>query len=127
MAPYGIRVVPAEWQPSMPLPFTQAMHDTKTLEQGTRILLYREGIIGEGEVHAFAIRPSEWPAQTTADLPAALKQADYLQPISLLYTREEPLAPDEVRKALGDESFPQGDVWLPIAREVYEKLANWPY
>ncbi|MEP7293032.1 MAG: hypothetical protein ABI835_14715 [Chloroflexota bacterium] len=126
---YGIKVVPPEWEKAMPLPFSKAEHDAAKLEQGTRILLYREGegIIGEGEVHGFAIHPKEWPAPTTEALPPSLAQADYLQPIGLLYSREDAISPDKVREALGDPAFPQAASWRPIEREVYERLANWPY
>lgn len=127
MVAYGIKVVPREWQHSMPLPFTQAEHDSETLEQGTRILIYRAGvgIIAEGEVHGFAIHPRDWPAQTTADLPAEFAQADYLQPIGLLYTREEDvLSPAVVQTALGEEQTLAS--WQPISHEVYAQLANWP-
>lgn|GEM_PF-5297597 len=127
MALYGIKVVPAAWEHSMPLPLSKAEHESGTIEQGTRILIYRagEGIIGEGEVHAFAIQPSEWTPQTTENLPPELAQADYLQPIGLLYTRDDAIVPKDVQAALGDDQ-PLND-WQTISREVYEQLANWPY
>jgi hypothetical protein len=126
MALYGIKVVPATWQYSMPLPFSEAEHKGTEIEQGMRILIYREGegIVAEGEVHAFAIRPSEWTPQSTAGLPAELQQADYLQPVGLLYSRDDAIGQLEVQAALGAE--PLRD-WQVISRDAYQQLANWPY
>lgn len=126
MALYGIKVVPAIWEYAMPLPFTQAEHNAVEMEQGMRILIYRAGagIVAEGEVHGFAIRPSEWNPQTTADLPPEFQQADYLQPVRVLYSREDPIPPSEVQAALGDGQVLQD--WQGVSRETYSRLTNWP-
>jgi hypothetical protein len=126
---YAIKVVPPEWQETMPLPFNKTTHDYSKIDQGTRVLVYRsgEGIIGEGEVHGFFLRPDEWPAQTTANLPASLAQADYLLPLGMLYTRDRVISPDGVRDLLDDRSFPQSiEAWRPIGEDLYEALTRWP-
>lgn len=110
----------------MPLPFTEEEHNAVEMEQGMRILIYRQGagIVAESEVHGFAIRPSEWNPQTTADLPPEFRRADYLQPVRVLYSREDPLAPTEVEAALGDGEKLKD--WQAVSRETYSLLTNWP-
>lgn len=127
---YGIKVVPPEWEETMPLPFGESVYDAAKLEQGTRVLIFRpgEGIVGEGEVAGFAIRPAEWKMPNPLHLPAALAQVDYLQPVRLLYTRKDSITAEQVRKVLNEPLFPaSSDVWRSLDRDVYQQLANWPY
>lgn len=127
---YGVKVVPPEWGDTMPLPFTKAEYDSAKPEQGTRILIYRygEGIIGEAEVDGYVIRPAEWVPQSTAHLPPSLAEADYLQPMRLLYTRQDAITPERVRKALNDSTFPpSADAWRLLDHDVYQQFANWTY
>ncbi len=129
MSRYAIKVVPPEWQEPMPLPFNKNTHDYSKVEEGTRVLVYRsgEGIVGEGEVHAFFLRPDEWPSQNKGNLPASVAQADYLLPLTMLYVRDRVVTPDGVRDILDDRSFPQSvDTWRPIGSELYDALTHWP-
>ena len=129
MTRYAIKVVPPEWQEPMPLPFNKTTHDYSKIDQGMRVLVYRsgEGIIGEGEVRAFFLRPDEWPSQSTAQLPASIAQAEYLLPLAMLYQRDRVISPDGVRDLLDDRSFPQSaDTWRPIGEDLYEALTHWP-
>ncbi|MEO8396602.1 MAG: hypothetical protein ABI700_26650 [Chloroflexota bacterium] len=129
MSRYAIKVVPPEWREPMPLPFNKTTHDYSKIEEGTRVLVYRsgEGIIGEGEVHAFFLRPEEWPSQNKEHLPPSVAQADYLLPLAMLYVRERVISPDGVRDLLDDRSFPQSvDTWRPIGSDLYDELTRWP-
>lgn len=129
MIRYGIMVVPPEWEEAMPLPFDQAVFDEAKLEQGTRILIYREGegVVGEGEVAGYAVDPARWTPATVEHLPPSFAQADVLQPVRLLYTREDALTPDEVRQALEQPDFPHGHGrWQALERDAYARLADWP-
>ncbi|MBI1257743.1 MAG: hypothetical protein GC204_09755 [Chloroflexi bacterium] len=127
MSRYAIKVVPPEWQDTMPLPFNKTTHDYSKIEQGTRVLVYRsgEGIVGEGDVEGYFVRPHEWPTESAEQLPPALAQADYLLPIAMLYLRERVISPDKVRDLLDDRSFPQGiDTWRPIGLDLYDELTH---
>ena len=128
MTLYGIKVVPPEWQDTMPLPFDKASHDASGIEQGTRVLIFRrgEGILGEGEVHGFFIHPREWTGESKEDLPASLANADYLLPVGMLYRREDVIPPQTVRDALNDPAFPSGDGWRTIDQDAYGRLTNYP-
>lgn len=125
---YGIKVVPHEWQDTMPLPFDKAAHDASKIQEGTRILVYKqgEGIVCEGEVRSYFLRPHEWARQSTDDLPDSLADADYLLPLSLIYTREDAIAPDAVRKALYDPHFPDRASWRALDSDTYRRLNNFP-
>ena len=59
---YAIKVVPPEWDDTMPLPFDKAAYEQAKLEQGTRVLLYRdgEGIVGEGEIAGYPVEAARW-------------------------------------------------------------------
>jgi hypothetical protein len=124
---YAIKVVPPEWRETMPLPFNKTTHDYNKIEQGMRVLIYRgsEGIVAEGEIDGYFLHPHEWPAQSMENLPPSLAQADYLLPIALLYRRERPISPDDVRDLLDDRSFPPGgDTWRPIGLDIYDELTD---
>jgi hypothetical protein len=125
---YAIKVVPPDWTDTMPLPFDKAQHDKAKLEQGTRVLIYRdgEGIVGEGEIAGFAVEPARWVSASLEHLPPSLAQAEILQPVKLLYSRENALTQQEVRHALEQPQFPQGADWLSLDRDQYARLANWP-
>ena len=127
MSRYAIKVVPPEWQETMPLPFNKTTHDYSKIEQGTRVLVYRsgEGIVGEGDIEGYFVRPQEWPAQSREQLPPVLAEADYLLPVAMLYLRERSISPDKVRDLLDDRSFPQSiDTWRPIGLDLYDELTH---
>jgi hypothetical protein len=128
MTEYAIKVVPAGWEHTMPLPFTKAAYDQSGIEQGTRVLIYRqdEGIVGEGEVHGFVVQPRAWPQDDKSGLPLALADADYLQPIGVLYMRDSSIPPQVVRETLGDLAFPLREDWQPLSSDQYHTLTDWP-
>ncbi len=125
---YAIKVVPDEWTETLPLPFDKATHDALKIEQGTRILIYKhdQGIVGEGEVHGFFIRPREWSHEATDDLPDSFTRADYLLPVGMIYTRADAISPDAVRKALYDPHFPERTTWRALDQATYSRLNTFP-
>ena len=128
MSRYAIKVVPPEWQETMPLPFNKTTHDYSKIEQGTRVLVYRsgEGIIGEGEVRRLLSAPARMAVRKAREqLPPSVAQADYLLPLAMLYLRERVITPDGVRDLLDDRSFPQSvDTWRPIGLDLYDELTH---
>ncbi len=134
---YGIKVVPAEWELDMPIPFTQAEHELArdTIENGTRVLVFKgspvNALVAEGEVHGFFIRPAEWTASATDGLPPSIANADYLLTLGVLMSRSTDASMfslEEVRRALDDSTFPRRDgEWRPLDDEHYRRLIrDWP-
>lgn len=135
MIQFTLIVVPPDWQIDLPVPFNKATHDIwrDRLESGTRIIFYhpeQQAIVGEGEVNGFFIRPAEWPASSSADLPASVSSADYALPVRVLFQRAaESLIPlSEVRRVLKDETFPIniGEI-RELDSAAYDDLRrDWP-
>ncbi len=125
---FAIKVVPAEWQHDLPLPFDRATHDAIDLQQGTRILIYQrgKGIVGEGEVDGFFVQPDEWMPSSKDDLPVLLADAEYLLPLRMLYSRRDPIPPSSVQQVLDDPAFPNAVLWRPLSRNEYERLNSFP-
>ena len=124
MTRYAIKVVPPEWDYSMPLPFSRTMHDYNRIESGMRVLIYRSGvgIVGETEINSPFATPNEWPSDLIDDMPGAVASADYFLPLGGLYYRGKVIHPDVVRQILSDSTFPAFEAWRPIDAQTYQQL-----
>lgn len=131
---YAIKVVPPEWEETMPIPFTKAEHDQwrDQIQNGTRVLIFKSApvnqLVAEGEVHGFFVQPHRWTPTAVDDLPESLRNADYLLPLGVLYTRKTEqslISLNGVRIALDDPAFPRhAGEWRPLNFDQYQRLIH---
>lgn len=124
MPRYAIKVVPHDWQESLPLPFHKTSRDYSKIEPEMHILVYQQtvGIIGDTVVTTLFLTAREWADQNTGSLPNALADADYLLPFDALYYRGKVIPPQAVRDILSDPTFPRLDGWRPISAEIHHQF-----
>jgi len=124
MPRYAIKVVPPDWQDTLPLPFHKNIQAYNKIEIGTHVLIYRfeAGIIGDAEIRSPFISPHEWEASAKIELPPSLRGADLLLPLEAVYYRGKVVPPETVRQILSDSLFPQLENWRPIDPQTYQQL-----
>ena len=124
MPRYAIKVVPPDWQDTLPLPFHKNIQAYNKIEIGTHVLIYRfeAGIIGDAEIRSPFVLPVAWEAAAKIELPPSLRGADLLLPLEAVYYRGKVVPPETVRQILSDPLFPQLENWRPIDAQTYQQL-----
>src|SRR5215216_609462 len=88
---YALKVVPADWDLEMPLPFTQEEYNQyhDQIVPDMRILIYKaspvDAIVSEGAVTGVFINVGDWPATTQHQLNRPDMQTAYLLPVRVIY------------------------------------------
>ena len=127
MPRYAIKVVPADWQDTLPLPFHKNIQAYNKIELGTHVLIYRReaGIIGDAEIRSAFVQPDAWAELAKLEqLPACLLGADSLLPLEAIYYRGKVVPPENVRQILSDQLFRRSMAGVRLTRRCISSCSG---